>query len=119
MSTNNAEETLVCKPDAIEEHQREPHLALAAQLVFHTAQERVELADGYAFRFVADDYPALAAYVANERLCCPFFRFELVVEPGQGAVWLRLCGAPEVKAYLAERLASTTLGSATVEGIHA
>jgi hypothetical protein len=119
MSTTFPEETLVCKPDAIAEQHRAPHLALAAQLVFHTAQERVELADGYAFRFAADDYPALAAYVANERLCCPFFRFELVVEPRQGAVWLRLCGTSEVKAYLAERLASTTLSPATREGIHA
>lgn len=119
MSTTVSEETLVCKPNAIADQYREPHLALAAQLVFHTAQERVELADGYAFRFAADDYPALAAYVTNERLCCPFFRFELVVEPHQGPVWLRLCGTPEVKAYLAERLALETLQLNTGEQTHA
>jgi hypothetical protein len=37
------------------------------------------------------------AFVANERLCCPFFTFTLVI--GE-QFWLELSGTPEVKAYI-------------------
>ena len=111
--------TLVCQLDAIAEENRSPHMALATQLIFHLAQECVELADGYAFRFLAEDYPALVAFVGKERVCCAFFRFELVVEPQQGPVWLRLCGAADVKAYLAERIEAQTLRSGATEETNA
>ncbi|MDZ4720016.1 MAG: hypothetical protein SH847_16315 [Roseiflexaceae bacterium] len=119
MSTTFPAETLVCQLDAIAEDNRTPHMALATQLIFHMAQERVELADGYAFRFPAEDYPALVAFIGNERLCCAFFRFELIVEPQHGPVWLRLCGTPDVKAYLAEQLESHTLRPGATEETNA
>lgn len=64
-----SEDALVGKLDAIAEQHRAPHLALAAQLLVHTAQERAELADGYALRFAADDHPALATLLGRMRLC--------------------------------------------------
>ncbi len=39
-------------------------------------------------------------FITAERECCPFFRFELIVEPDDGPVWLRLRGSDEVKAFV-------------------
>ncbi|MDX1534151.1 MAG: hypothetical protein R3291_00835 [Thermoplasmata archaeon] len=62
---------------------------------FSTGLNRVEeLANGYALRFpgTAGWIAKLADFIAYERRCCPFFAFELAVEPAGGPVWLRLRG---------------------------
>ncbi|MCI0396686.1 MAG: hypothetical protein L0332_30095 [Chloroflexi bacterium] len=106
MDTTTTPDTipLACDLGAIEETERRPHLALAERLLFELPQERQELADGYAFRFTADVYPLLADYISRERLCCPFFSFELEVTPQQGPVWLRLRGGEGVKEFLNSQL---------------
>jgi hypothetical protein len=43
---------------------------------------------------------AMAEFVANERLCCPFFEFRLTVERDGGPVWLRTTGEGEAKRIL-------------------
>ena len=71
------------------------HLAVAKQ-------EVRELPDGYAFRFAPE--PAmlkdLAEWIVYERLCCPFFDFEIAVEREGGPLWLRLKGRPGVKQFI-------------------
>jgi hypothetical protein len=61
-----------------------------------------ELDDGYAFRHSPgrEVLLAIAEFVANERLCCPFFDFALTVEHGGGPVWLRMTGKGEAKHVL-------------------
>ena len=72
--------------------------------VMSGVEETRELPDGYAFRFPGDDpWPErIQAFVLAERRCCPFFTFELVFEPGQGPIWLRLRGAEGTKAFVEE-----------------
>jgi len=72
-------------------------------LIFAAVEAVAEIADGYAFRFPAAEIwlERLAGFVAAERRCCPFFRFEVVAEPGMGPIWLRLRGAEGVKAFVA------------------
>ena len=72
--------------------------------VFSGVEETRELADGYAFR-----YPGSAAWATDllefitfERACCPFFTFELVFEPDQGPIWLRVRGPEGVKQFIRE-----------------
>ena len=62
-----------------------------------------ELEDGFAFGFPSDGnrLAELAAFVEAERRCCAFFRFEIVVEPNRGPVWLRLRGGEGVKEFVA------------------
>ena len=62
-----------------------------------------ELDDGYAFRFSGSSDMAvrLLAHVIEERLCCPFFTFELVFEPDEGAIWLSLRGSAAIKEFVA------------------
>jgi hypothetical protein len=91
---------LACDLTAIAPEQRASHQALTERLMFELVQEIRELSDGYAFRFMADDYPALMAYVANERLCCPFFTFVIEVSAERGPIWLRLTGREGVKEFL-------------------
>ena len=73
--------------------------AIAREL-FANATEVKELADGVAaYRFEGFNSWAqrILAFIAVEKECCPFFTFELALEPNDGPVWLRLRGSAEVK----------------------
>lgn len=63
--------------------------------------EVVELPNGYAFRFPAqtDLLMTLAEFVTRERLCCPFFTFQIEVNPA-GELWLRLTGPAGTKLLI-------------------
>jgi len=91
---------IACDLTAIPADEREAHETLARQLFFEAVPERHELADGFAFQFRADQYPLLAAFIANERLCCPFFSFTLEVTPARGPIWLRVTGGDGVKEFI-------------------
>jgi hypothetical protein len=81
--------------------------AITRDLFAHA--ERVdELADGFAYQFPAvDPWPAkVLEFVEAERQCCPFFTFEIVFEPNDGPLWLRLRGTEEVKAFIQTELAT-------------
>lgn len=102
MNINSTEtQSLACDLTAIPSSVREEHVVTAPQL-FQTAQEVQELSNGYAFRFLNEPgkFMAIAKYIENERLCCPFFNFELEVKPDGGALWLRLTGNQGVKELL-------------------
>lgn len=75
--------------------------------LFAEVEETRPLADGHAFRFSGagdggDIVGRLAAFVAAERVCCPFLAFEIVCGPGEGPVWLHLRGGEGVKAFIAQ-----------------
>jgi hypothetical protein len=91
---------IACDLAAIPAGEREAHESLARQLFFEAVPEGEELTDGYAFRFRAEQYPPLVAFIANERLCCPFFRFTLELTPAQGPIWLRITGGDGVKEFI-------------------
>lgn len=98
LTSNNV--PLACDLGALDEPTRAEHLALAGRLMHGGAAEVRELPDGYAFRFVASQYGEVAQFVANERLCCPFFAFALELAPAHGPLWLRITGAEGVKEFL-------------------
>lgn len=84
----------------------EPELRLRRETlasdIFRDVQQVAELTDGYSFSFPGDDAWAgrLLEFITFERRCCPFITFELLFEPGQGAIWLRLRGAAGVKEFI-------------------
>ena len=88
---------IACNPSAIAAVGREAHVALSKE-IFSTAtvQDVKELPDGYGFRLPLQTPMILKAaqYISNERLCCSFFTFTLVVGD---ELWLHLTGTPEVK----------------------
>jgi hypothetical protein len=98
--------TLVCKLDALTPAERTRSAALLSELRAAMA-ERAELGDGWAFRLRAGaSLPGVAEWIALERRCCPFFRFQLDVDGDEGPVWLRLTG-DGVKEFLALRASGT------------
>ena len=63
-----------------------------------------ELEDGYQFVFPGEAGWAmrLVEFVVAERSCCPFFRFELVFQPGGGEILLRVRGPEGTKQFISE-----------------
>ena len=92
---------VACNWAALTAEEQERQQALHRQLRADVEEVR-ELADGYAFRHSPDRAVLLtiAEFVANERLCCPFFEFGLTVEGDGGPVWLRITGEGEAKRVL-------------------
>jgi len=108
-TTTTQNQALACDLTAIPADVREEHVVTAPQL-FATAQEIQELSNGFALRFPNEPgrFMVIAKFIENERLCCPFFHFELEAEPNMGSLWLRLTGEEGVKELL-----QTTLFAAT------
>ena len=67
-------------------------------------QEVRECERGYAYRFPADRLEGLAHIVDLERQCCPFIRFTLTVEPGNGPLWLEISGPSGTKDFMSSFL---------------
>ncbi|HXG67280.1 MAG TPA: hypothetical protein VNO70_19410 [Blastocatellia bacterium] len=90
-----------CNLMALDAAQRQRHQEVAKQ--FRAAVQDVrELADGYAFRFPSETPTLLmvAEFVARERLCCPFFKFQIEVESAAAPLWLKITGREGVKEFL-------------------
>jgi len=92
---------LACNLQAIPQDFRPLHQA-SVQHVFASIQEIQELLTGYALRLPNDPdvLQSAVSFISYERLCCPFFRFELAIEPDLGPIWLRLTGNTDVKPFL-------------------
>lgn len=93
-----------CDMTAIPAEERGAHHALVRRLMSEAVTEMLELPDGLAFRFPAEEYEAVALFVARERSCCPFLRFALEIAPERGPLWLRSTGPQGVTAFLRAEL---------------
>jgi len=96
----------VCALGALTREQRMQHQQ-AREAVQQAIEETRELADGYAFRFLATPATlrAVAEFMGLEHLCCPFFAQALALEPGKGgALWLRITGSEAAKAFMQAEL---------------
>ncbi len=79
--------------------------------LFASVEETHERPNGMAYRVPGTDaiLRALFDFVAEERVCCTFLRFDLTFEPGQGPLWLRLTGPVGAKEFI-QRTFKTGLG---------
>ncbi len=77
-----------------------------AEAVLISAQAIVETASGYTFQLPGDvaTLQGIGAFIARESRCCPFFRFDLTVRPGDEQAWLEISGSAALKGYLAAEL---------------
>ena len=108
MSVTNIAPVVACVPGAIPPAERQAHFALAKELFQQRALERVALPNGYAIRFPNDALEAVARFVANERMCCPFMSFELTFGPESAPLWLRMSGSEGTKDVLDAELNLTS-----------
>ena len=101
MTKTTKESPFFCNVAGMNAEQRKRYTVLIKKL--QTSKQEVrELPDGYAFRFSAEssNIQDLAEFIVYERLCCPFFDFDLAVEREGGPVWLRLRGREGVKDFI-------------------
>ena len=104
MTRSDSSTVIACVPSAIPPAERATHFALARQLFTEMAQERLDLQEGYGFRFSSDAFEAVARFVANERKCCPFIDFELQLTREPSVLWLRMSGPEGTRAVLQAEL---------------
>lgn len=92
---------LACNLTAIDDDKLNKHKRNSEQ-VFNAVQEWQELSDGYAFQLPAETgiIQKAGAFISLERLCCPFFNFELEVTPDHGPVLLKITGDQRVKEFI-------------------
>ena len=64
------------------------------------------------FRFANEKSVLLqvAAFIANEQLCCPFLDFAVKLEPGKEQLQLSLTGSRSVKRFLRLEFAEVLKG---------
>jgi hypothetical protein len=101
----STEQPIACDFTAIDSSERETHKQKAEE-VFTSVSTWRELSDGYAFRLPTETpiIEKAGAFIARERLCCPFFNFDLQVAADRGPVWLTITGTEEAKDYIAQNV---------------
>ncbi len=74
------------------------------QKVRTVVSEMKEIENGFIYRFPSDGawLRELADMVELEHQCCPFLKFSITVEPGDGPIWLEMTGPQGTKEFLAE-----------------
>ena len=72
--------------------------------VFRAARRPGEFEDGYEFTFPGSLEWAdrLIGFVVFERVCCPFFTFEIFFEPDTGPIVLKIREPEGVKEFVEE-----------------
>lgn len=95
------ESPFACDMNAIDADDRHKHLT-TIETLFGLVQEVTELENGYRFRLPGESHVWTLAsdFVALERLCCPFFDFNLGVEREHGSIHLSLTGREGVKPFI-------------------
>jgi len=91
---------LACVPGAIPPAERPAHFELLHRLFGSDARERVQAGTGYSFRFLPEMLHDVAAFVANERKCCPFLVFRIDVHADAGPLWLTIEGPEGTRVFL-------------------
>ena len=99
--TKPIEGPFFCSLTALTVAERLHHKDLSQKL--HTGVKEIrELSDGYAFRLSGErqNIAMVAEWISLERLCCPFFTFQLEIGSDPNPIWLRITGAEGVKQFM-------------------
>jgi hypothetical protein len=101
MTTPHSDPVLACNIHAIPPQMRPAHAAHIQRLMA-SVQEAQALPTGYALRLPNETeiVQTIMAFLAYERLCCPFFHFVLDIQPEQGPIWLQVTGAVDIKPFV-------------------
>jgi len=99
--TKPIEEPFFCSLTALTVSERLHHKDLSQKL--HAGVKEIrELSDGYAFRLSGErqTIAMVAEWISLERLCCPFFTFQLEIGSDPNPIWLRITGREGVKTFM-------------------
>jgi hypothetical protein len=86
--------------------QRKRHTETLSPALMSAKLNTSELADGYAFQFPSDakTFAIVSEWVGNERLCCPFFAFDIHVGDSAEPMVLKITGPAGVKQFIKAEL---------------
>ena len=94
---------IACDLTVFPSEKRNSHEEQSLSIV-KTSKKIVELKDGYSFHHDYSDeaFTSIAKWITGESKCCPFFTFELALEPTDKGyeIALRLRGSNEIKEFL-------------------
>src|SRR4026207_1250240 len=95
---------VACNARALSPEARKRHFEELEPALLKLTKSARELADGFEFKFPADNsaYGLLTEWAFRERLCCPFFDIALRFDREGGPLWLRLTGRPGTKEFIKE-----------------
>lgn len=103
MNTNLTQNPpLVCDPNALTPDQQEYWVKEIVPKLYREVQEIQELHNGWVLRLPSTSQvlTLVAEDLNMERLCCPFVKYTLEIEPNHGPFWLRMTGGEGVKEFL-------------------
>lgn len=97
----SGEVPIACDLSAINDDELDLHRQNGETLL-ESIQKVCEVADGYMLRLPPDTktIQQIDTFVARERLCCPFFGFNLTIQAAHKPVWLTLIGRKGAKQYI-------------------
>ena len=108
--TNETKKAIVfaCNMKALTPEQRKRHSEVLSPALRSSKLKTSELSDGYEFQFPSDakTYQIVAEWVGNERLCCPFFDFDIRIGDDSAPMKLRISGPDGVKQFIKAELAA-------------
>jgi hypothetical protein len=110
--TNNAPDAIkqpvvfACDMKAMTPVQRKRHSEVLSPALKAAKLKTSELPDGYAFQFPSDakTFTTVSEWIGNERLCCPFFEFDIHVGDSSAPMTLRITGPEGVKQFIRAEL---------------
>jgi len=101
-STEIRESPFACDRLALDPEARKRHFEELGPSLRALKKSVRELPDGYEFQFPSNPktIALVAEWVADERLCCPFFDIQLRLEREGGPFWMRLTGRKGTKEFI-------------------
>jgi hypothetical protein len=97
------EKLIACDLSVFTHEERTQHEKKSSDLI-HNAVKVKALKDGFAFYhdYSPEQFLAIATWIMDESKCCPFFTFELVLEPTEQGyeLCLNLKGSQAIKHFL-------------------
>jgi hypothetical protein len=95
-----------CDMKAMTPAQRKRHSEVLSPALKSAKLNTSERPDGYAFQFTSDPktFATLSEWIGNERLCCPFFEFDIHVGDNSAPMVLRITGPDGVKQFIKAEL---------------
>lgn len=95
-----------CDMQAMTPVQRKRHSEVLSPALKSAKLNTSELVDGYAFQFLSDakTFAIVSEWIGNERLCCPFFAFDIHVGGSAEPMVLKITGPDGVKQFIKAEL---------------
>jgi hypothetical protein len=95
-----------CDMKAMTPAQRKRHSEVLSPALKSAKVNTSELPNGYAFQFPSDaeTFATVSEWIGNERLCCPFFEFDIHVGDSTAPLILRITGPEGVKQFIKAEL---------------